>query len=180
MSRLRLVPDSNDVGPVSKALRSESAAPGSHDPFDEFVATDGLRLRAVLIARYGLEVGCDAHAEALAWAWQHWGRLSAMQNPLGYLYRVAQSATRPHRRWRSRHSFPSRMPERWHLDADPMLMDSLGDLTEAQRVSVLLVHGHQWSYAEVAEVLECSVSAVTNHVHRGLTAMRKQLAEEAP
>jgi RNA polymerase sigma factor (sigma-70 family) len=168
VNKLRLVPQ--PLGPVSLSSKS--------DPFEQFVEASGGRLRSVLVARYGVEAGCDAHAEALAWAWQNWDRLSSMQNPTGYLYRVAQSTTRPHRRWLSRNSFPARMPERWHLDADDSLLQSLGHLSDAQRVAVLMVHGHQWTYAEVAEVLGCSVSAVTNHVHRGLAAIRTQLLEE--
>jgi DNA-directed RNA polymerase specialized sigma24 family protein len=167
MNRLRLV-----AGETSGSTSSRQ------DPFDTFVASNGGRLRAALVARYGVEMGCDAHAEALGWAWQNWDRLVQMDNPVGYLYRVAQSSTRSHRRWFTRHSFPARMPERWHVDADATLMQSLDHLTESQRVAVLMVHGHLWSYAEVAEVLGCSVGAVTNHVHRGLAAMRRQLAEE--
>jgi hypothetical protein len=37
----------------------------------------------------------DAVAEALAYGWEHWDRVSAMENPLGYLYRVGQSRSRP-------------------------------------------------------------------------------------
>jgi DNA-directed RNA polymerase specialized sigma24 family protein len=51
----------------------------------------------------------------------------------------------------------------------------LGGLNHEQRVSVLLVHGYGYSYGDVAEVLGVSVAAVTNHVHRGLVALRKEL-----
>jgi RNA polymerase sigma factor (sigma-70 family) len=146
--------------------------------FSRFVDDHGIRLRRVLTARYGVETGGDVYADALAWAWQHWDRLEPMQNPVGYLYRVAQSSSRPHRRWLQRNSFPARMPERWHVDEDSALFQSLGSLTEPQRVSVLMVHGYNWSYSEVADVLGCSVASVTNHVHRGLNALRRQLKEE--
>jgi len=33
-------------------------------------------------------------AEALAYAWENWDRLSSMKNPVGYLYRVGQSRAR--------------------------------------------------------------------------------------
>ena len=150
----------------------------SAQQFAEFVRLDGLRLRRIMTARYGVEAGGDIHAESMAWAWQNWAKLQAMENPVGYLYRVAQSSARPHHRWLRRTSFPSKFPERWHLDEDSSLFNSLSSLSEAQRVSVLMVHGHQWTYAEVAEALECSVSAVTNHVHRGLATLRRQLESE--
>jgi RNA polymerase sigma factor (sigma-70 family) len=161
--------------PHGQAQVSEASQPTG---FTRFVDEHGVRLRRILTARYGVETGGDIYADALAWAWQHWDRLEPMDNPVGYLYRVAQSSARPHRRWLQRNSFPARMPERWHVDEDNALFQSLGTLTEAQRVSVLMVHGYNWSYSEVAEVLGCSVASVTNHVHRGLTALRRQLKEE--
>ena len=147
--------------------------------FEVFVAADGLKLRRIFTARYGVEVGGDIHAESLAWAWEHWEKLRTMENPVGYLYRVAQSASRPHRRWKVRTSFPAHMPERWHVDRDPTLFASLQGLTDNQRTAVLMVHGHGWSYAEVAEALSCSVPAVTNYVHRGLAILRRDLQEES-
>jgi DNA-directed RNA polymerase specialized sigma24 family protein len=158
--------------------RRPRAVDESAEQFAEFVKIDGLRLRRIMTARYGVETGGDIHAESMAWAWQNWAKLQAMENPVGYLYRVAQSSARPHHRWLRRTSFPSKFPERWHLDEDSSLFNSLSSLSEAQRVSVLMVHGHQWTYAEVAEALECSVSAVTNHVHRGLATLRRQLESE--
>jgi DNA-directed RNA polymerase specialized sigma24 family protein len=143
--------------------------------FSTFVTTRAVRLRRVLCAHYGVDTGGDLHGEALAYAWQHWERVRTMANPVGYLYRVAQSAGRPQRRWNTRHSFPATMPEVIHTDSDPTLFASLGSLSEAQRISVLMVHGHGWSYAEVADVLGVSVTAVTNHVHRGVTKLRTEL-----
>ena len=35
---------------------------------------------------------------ALAYGWQHWDRIGAMANPVGYLFRVGQSAARTDRR----------------------------------------------------------------------------------
>ena len=70
--------------------------------FERFVAVEGERLRRALVVSYGVDVGSDASAEALAWAWEHWDRVSDMANPVGYLFRVGQSATRRQRRWRWR------------------------------------------------------------------------------
>jgi RNA polymerase sigma factor (sigma-70 family) len=143
--------------------------------FSTFMSTTALRLRRVLAAQYGVDVGGDLHADAMTYAWQHWDRIKVMANPIGYLYRVAQSASRPHRRWTTRNSFPAAMPEIVHTDSDPTLFASLGSLSEAQRVAVLMVHGHGWSYAEVADTLGTSVTAVTNHVHRGLAKLRREM-----
>ena len=95
--------------------------------------------------------------------------------PVGYLYRVGQSAAR--RYWRSRRGVVfADVEDRGELDRyDDGLFDALGGLNHEQRVAVLLVHGYGYSYADVADVLGVSVTAVTNHVHRGPGSFRKKL-----
>lgn len=144
--------------------------------FEHFASVHGLSLRRVLIAHYGADIGPDLHADALAYAWEHWDTVSLMDNPLGYLYRVAQSAARKHHRWGRAPAFP---PETGApADArgyEPGLDQALLALTEAQRVSVVLVHSFGWAYAEVADLLEVPVTTVRNHVHRGLERLRTAL-----
>lgn len=69
---------------------------------ERFVDEAGVALRRALVARYGIDVGRDAAADALAWAVEHWPDLSAMANPVGYLYRARErhvwSASPPRRR----------------------------------------------------------------------------------
>jgi RNA polymerase sigma-70 factor (ECF subfamily) len=145
--------------------------------FDEFVLSMGVRLRQALIARFGVDWGCDACAEALAWAWEHRTEVRAMENPAGYLFRVAQSSIRPQLRW-SRHVVlvpRNQITTTDEVDLD--LADALATLKHAQRVSVVLVHAYGWSYAEVAALLGITVAATTNHVHRGLRKLRNTLEE---
>jgi hypothetical protein len=52
--------------------------------FEAFVADEGLRLRRGLVAAYGTERGSEALAEALAYAWEYWDRVSAMQHPVPF------------------------------------------------------------------------------------------------
>jgi RNA polymerase sigma factor (sigma-70 family) len=146
------------------------------DDFDRFVSVVGARLRRVLIAHHGVEVGNDATDEALAYAWEHWGRVQVMDNPAGYLYRVASSSARRHRRWRRTVDLPF---ERTRPDepSDPGLHTALATLTPPQRVCVVLVHVYDWTYDQTAEVTGYSVAAVTNHVHRGLRGLRRALGE---
>src|SRR5438876_10648131 len=68
------------------------------EDFDTFARRCGPDVRRVLVARYGLEVGVEATADALAYAWERWERVAAMDNPTGYLVRVGQSAARRYRR----------------------------------------------------------------------------------
>ena len=72
--------------------------------FDDFIADATVRLRRALVARYGVELGVEACAEATAWAWANRERLLAMANPVGYLFRVGQTAVRRQTRWVDRKS----------------------------------------------------------------------------
>lgn len=154
-----------------------AAEPDTAD-FDDFARAVRERLGRVLVARYGVETGNDLCAEALAYAWSNWSRLRSMDNALGYLYRVAQSFARPHRRWHRRFALLVALPESASFQPDRELFDTLARLDDHQRVCVLLVHGYGWRYAEVAEVLGISVAAVTNHVHRGIARLRYLLEEK--
>lgn len=162
--------------PPSTPPSERSAAPRS---FDDFAADDGERLGRVLVAQFGVDVGRDLCADAMAYAWANWSAVGAMANPTGYLYRVARSSFRWHRRWRHHVVFPNELPVGEHHDSSNDIFQSLKALTETQRVCVVLVHAHSSSYAEVAEVLGISQDAVRNHVHRGLQRLRKVLKEES-
>ena len=72
-------------------------AEGILSDFSAFFALAEPRLRRAFVAAYGGERGREAAAEALAWAWEHWSEVEAMDNPIGYLYRVGRSRTRGRR-----------------------------------------------------------------------------------
>ncbi len=146
--------------------------------FEQFVATHQARFRDAMVARYGLQQGVDATASAMAYAWEHWERIGVMDRPCAYLFRVAQSSLRPQWRWLQRHSanFP---PETGVHDCphDVDLGVALLRLSEQQRMCVLLIHGYDWSYREVAELSGMTEAAVTNHVARGRTRLRELLTK---
>jgi DNA-directed RNA polymerase specialized sigma24 family protein len=147
--------------------------------YSTFVRLGGSRLLRVLVAHYGVDVGSDAAADALRYGWEHWDRVAQMENPIGYLYRVAQSSVRRQRRWRRELPFPARDATYVDSSVDSELFDVLARLSPLQRVSVLLVHAYDWTYPEVADVLGIKVSAVTNHVHRGTSKLRRLLDDDA-
>ncbi len=140
--------------------------------FERFVEGHGARLRAGLLAAYGPEVGLDAAAEAMAYGWEHWDRLSSMDNPAGYLYRVGQSAARRSRRRGPLMPAPAIDEVR---DVEPRLPEALAQLSELQRTCVLLVHAFGWPQADVAGLLEVSVSTVRTHIARGLAKLQSTL-----
>jgi len=153
---------------------SDSETSAYRGEFSTFADDAGERLRRSLVAGYGVEIGNDICADALAYAWEHWERVRGLDNPVGYLYRVAQSANRRHRRWRRRPPFPVENARNAE-PLDPELGNALGRLTRNQRSCVVLVHVYDLTYRQTADALNIPVSSVRNHVHRGLVALRKAL-----
>lgn len=147
--------------------------------FEQFAATVGVRVRRALVATYGLDIGTEAAADAMALAWERWSSIEAMDNPAGYLYRVGQTKARPHLRWRHRGGVFA-LPAADAAIAEDVLdaFDALRNLKPAERAAVLLTKSYGFSYREVAELLGVSVDAVTNHVHRGLRRLRERLGHE--
>jgi RNA polymerase sigma-70 factor (ECF subfamily) len=148
--------------------------------FGEFVAEAEPRLRHALVAAYGAELGREATADALAWAWQHWSRVQAMANPQGYLWRVGQTAVRRATRRRAHEVMGGarleRRDERVHeIVVEPALAGAMADLSPQQRAAVMLVHGYGYSLSEAAETLRCSVSTIRNHVKRALARLHAAL-----
>lgn len=140
--------------------------------FEGFVSAHESNLRNALVAAYGPDNGRDAAAAALAWAWEHWGRVQDMSNPAGYLYRVGQSKIRP---WLRRPSAlpahdPGRMP-----DVEPALPDALASLSRKQRQVVVLMHAYDVPRQEVADLLRISPTTVDTHLSRGLHKLRTAL-----
>jgi len=140
--------------------------------FAEFHKQAEPRLRRALIARYGGEVGREATAEALAYGWEHWDRVSSMQNPLGYLYRVGQSRSRRLRPRRAVFQEGTEARQPW---VEPGLPTALNRLSPRQRQVVVLVHGYEYTHREVSDLLGISRSSVQNHVERGLDRLRGEL-----
>jgi DNA-directed RNA polymerase specialized sigma24 family protein len=140
---------------------------GRRSEFEAFVGDMEPRLRRALVAAYGFELGRDATADALSWAWEHWGRVVGMSHPAAYLFRVGQSSTR---RRKAAVAF-ARADE-----ADPWFEPGLGPalaaLSERQRIAVVLIHGFDWTMREVAELTGIRVTTVQSHLERGLRHLR--------
>jgi len=162
-------PDGADDEPAQSAVVADASA---------LIVSAAVNVRRALVARNGLADGCDAAAEAVAWAWEHQRQLSEMSNPVGYLYRVGQSSLR--RRFRHDRLRVDVMPERVVEDRtgiDHELFEALRRLTPDQRQAVVMVHMYAFTYREVAEVIGSTEAAVTNYVHRGMKRLRRLLTE---
>jgi RNA polymerase sigma factor (sigma-70 family) len=145
----------------------------SRAEFEEFVLDVEPRLRVALIAVFGPVDGREATASALAYAWEHWDRIAAMGNPAGYLYRVGRTSQR-------RRKEPTWLPVPAHRnpEIEPGLPAALSNLSEKQRLAVILVHAYEWTRREVAEYTGLSLSTIDNHLARGLKKLRAGLGVE--
>ena len=142
--------------------------------FEAFVARFHHRLWQAVVPVAGPDAAADAVADAMAWAWEHRDRLTALDNPEGYLYRIAQ---RQAVRYATRRAGPRLpRPEPAALpEVEPGLLPALEALTEQQRTVVWLVEANQWGLTEVAQLLDVSISTVRNHLARAMAHLRDAL-----
>jgi RNA polymerase sigma-70 factor (ECF subfamily) len=145
------------------------------DSFTEFVVVNETRLRHALTAAFGAERGREGAAEALAYGWEHWDRISRMENPAGYLYRVGRDHARRIKPQRVLTHQTVAHREWW---MEPGLPVALARLSERQRLVVALLYGYQWSMSEVAALLDVSKGTVQSYADRGLSRLRRKLGVE--
>ena len=159
------------------AVSDEALLPATKsDLFTDFVREVEPRLHVALIALMGTDNAREATADALLWAWENWERVETMENPAGYLYRVARTKARKLFR-----TLPV-LPAAPHGDmpwVEPKLPDAVARLPESQRVVVVMVHALGWTQAEVARFLDLSHGAVQKHAERGLAKLRRSLGGAA-
>ncbi len=98
-----------------------------------------------------------------------------MANPAGYLFRVGQSYGSRLSLRRRRSVLLVDQPTTADALFDADLQAALMKLKPNERVAIVLVHSHGYSYAEVAEILDVPATTVTNHLNRGLARLRKHL-----
>ena len=140
--------------------------------FSVFAAETEPKVRRALVAAFGPDVGTDAAAEAMAVAWEKWSVVATRPNPAGYVWGIGRNAAR--KRLGGDRLFPAPDPQRepW---IEPGLPAAIGRLTEQQRTAVILTSGYQWTFREVAELLDVAVSTVQAHVERGMVKLRDEM-----
>ncbi len=163
------------VGVSGRHARADCAEVSAASWLEGFLAASGDRLRRGLVARFGVQIGCEAHADAVAWASEHADELQAMSSPLGFLFRVGQSAARRYLRWERRPVELPTVDAARHPHVEPGLPAAVAGLGAEERTAVVLVHCHGWTYGEVAELLEVEITTINNYVSRGMAKLRRSL-----
>ena len=141
--------------------------------FDDFFRTFEPKLSRALAAGFGFEAGRDAAAEALGYAWRNWPKVSIMDNPPGYLYRIAERSAMRSRR-RRRDVFALQNQSEGAL-FEPALAPALSRLSLRQRQAVVLVAAYGLTHAEAAALLGVAPSSIQNHVERGMAKLKHSL-----
>ena len=62
-----------------------------------------------------------------------------------------------------------------HGELEAKIEEALAELPEKQRTAILMCRGDEFSYEDIAEVLECSVSATKSLIHRGRETLKQKL-----
>jgi len=154
----------------------ERSPSGSREQeFRAFVQRVEPGLRRALVAAFGAEVGREACADALGWAWEHWPKARKLANAGGYLYRVGRTSARRGRRWVQVPMQQLHDEQDPDAEYEPSLRPALARLSERQRAAIVLVHGFAYSQVEAASLLHCSVSSLRNHLDRGMAKLRKEM-----
>jgi RNA polymerase sigma-70 factor (ECF subfamily) len=62
-----------------------------------------------------------------------------------------------------------------HGELERKIQEALAELPEKQRLAISLCQEDELSYDEIAEVLECSISATKSLIHRGRETLKQKL-----
>lgn len=151
--------------------------------YEDFVLNHSVPLvRTLSLITLDRGMAEDAAQEAFLQLLVNWPRVRAMENPVGWVYRVGINRCRDYRRavyragrlverlGRSSHDYQE---TQWSSAAE--VMSVLASLPRRQRIVAVLffVAGH--STAEIAYIMGISQGAVGSHLHRARTTLRRIL-----
>lgn len=173
---------------LSDALLVRRVLDGRPDDFAELVRRhqDGLYRHA-----RGMGLDHDTSVDLVQDAFvRGYTRLSECRNPMhfrAWLYRIVRNLCLDHLKDVRRLSIPlSALPGAADLPADQIedvelsstLQQALSALPVALREAFLLKHDAEYTYEEIAELTNASVSAVKMRVHRAREALRSFLTHQ--
>ena len=141
--------------------------------FTEWAESAEPKIRQALTASFGPQLGTDATADALALAWERWDEVRHKANSLGYVYGIGRNKAR--RMAGRRHPALLEVPSKCLPHVEPGLPAAVAALSDKQRIVVVLLHGYDWTLAEVADLLGIAKTSVQNHAERGLARLRTSL-----
>jgi RNA polymerase sigma-70 factor, ECF subfamily len=85
-----------------------------------------------------------------------------------------ENEDRPARQYQDERTFSA--PQAFlHGELERKIQEAVADLPEKQRLAISLCQDDELSYEEIAEVLECSLSATKSLIHRGRETLKQRL-----
>lgn len=163
-----------------RASASGSGSTGSTLSFASFYAAEAKRLVATFVVIAGTRhVAEDVVAEAFVRAYERWPRVSRMESPSGWIYRVAMNLLRRRRR---REALEQRLLRRVPpadpqvIEIDPDLWAAVEALPPRARAAVGLRYVADLTEREVAEVLEIAPGTVAATLHDARRRLAQQIA----
>ena len=119
----------------------------------------------------------EATDEAMTKAFERWNRISSLENPAGWVYRVALNWAKRQMRRRSYDLTPLAVPTRTGEPPtpDPSLWKVLDGLSTDHRTVVVLRYAEDWSVDQIAEALNVPAGTVKSRLHRALNQLREEL-----
>lgn len=153
-------------------------APNAGD-FEMFFEAEHERLlRALFVVTGSAEEADDLMQDAFVAVWERWDRVGTMQDPTGYLYRVAMNRFRSKLR-------AAKTAARRVMRADPqpdlfqavedrdLVVRALAALSDRQRAALVLIDLLDFDSEAAAHVLGIKPSTVRALASQGRTALRK-------
>ena len=147
--------------------------------FDDFYRThraNAVRWATALVGspEIGEEIAQDAlHAVGT--------KLPTLDNPVGYLRRTVVNRAASWHRWhireRRRVARATAGQATSYTSATNEMLDALAVLPYKQRAAVSLRYWADWTDDQIADALDCSPCSVRVLLHRGLAALKKEIAE---
>jgi RNA polymerase sigma-70 factor (ECF subfamily) len=138
-------------------------------------------VRSLSVACGDGEVAADCVQDAFMRAYARWGRVSKLEDPVGWIRHVAVNRIRDHfrRAERGRRAF-GRLAGEAEVSAPPPaepgeLAALLESLPAQQRIAAALFYVEDLSVAEVAAAMRLSEGAVKYHLHAARAALRDTL-----
>lgn len=142
---------------------------------EDFLRAAQPRLKRAFLGTLGPSRADDALSAAFEWAAVNWNRLTEMENPVGYLYRVGSTRSTPP-------NVPTLLPAAAEVglpDFEPRLVPAMLELPQTQRTAVWLIHACGWKHADAADAMGVGESTVGTHASRGLAALQNALKERS-
>jgi RNA polymerase sigma-70 factor (ECF subfamily) len=166
---------------VVRRLEVAEPDPGRRS-FDDFYRRARPSIgRALALALGDLDLAVDATDEALARAYERWSKVSALERPEGWVYRVGLNwATSVLRRRRNHHRLYAALPVEAPVITDPAVHASIAELDIAHRSVVVCRHLLGWSVGETAAALRIREGTVKSRLHRANRILQARLQHLDP